>query len=290
MTRKPRQKKRPVQSSEAIFRRTLWRWWKTHRRNFPWRNTTDPYAILVSEIMLQQTQAERVVGYYERFLKQYPTAMALAGARQSEVVRLWSGLGYNRRARNLHQAAKAFNEQWFSQSLSFEQLIALPGVGGYTARAALAFAYNKPAAPVDTNIARIYTRHFGKRATGDLQGFADRMVPPGRSRDWSGMLMDFGALVCTANHPDCEMLGLRHVAEVAPKRQQAAFRDSDRFWRGRIVEVLRSEREPMTVAGVRRAAEGLGTTTLPKERAERLITGLAGEGLIHRERSRIMLA
>ena len=268
---------------EMQFRRVLRRWWREARRPFPWRETEDPYRILVSEIMLQQTQAARVVPYYETFLRRYPTVHVLARAPQADVVRLWSGLGYNRRAVALHRAAYAMAHEWKDNvSTRLSDLTALPGVGDYTARAVLAFAYNKNVAPVDTNIRRILMRHFGKTAERDVQAFADSMVPRGRARDWASMLMDFGALVCTAKNPSCSLMDLKHILEPRPGVRQKPFANSDRFWRGRFVEALRVEQQPITIRRLRLRAEGLADMRITSQRAEHLVSELVIDGLIRR--------
>lgn len=268
---------------ETQFRRVLRRWWREARRQFPWRDTEDPYRILVSEIMLQQTQAERVVPYYEMFLRRYPTVHVLARAPQADVVRLWSGLGYNRRAVALHLAAYAMAHEWKDNvPTTLSDLTTLPGVGDYTARAILVFAYNKNIAPVDTNIRRILMRHFGKTAERDVQAFADSMMPRGRARDWTSMLMDFGALVCTAKNPSCSSMDLKHILELRPNVRQKPFLNSDRFWRGRFVEALRVEQQPVTVRELRARAEGLADMRITSQRAEHLVSGLVIDGLIRR--------
>lgn len=274
---------------EKKFRRDLWRWWKQHRRDFLWRRTEDPYAILISEIMLQQTQADRVLPKYEAFMKRFPNITALSNARSASVIREWQGLGYNSRALWLKAAAQMIVANYRGAvPREEEELIALPGVGLYTAKAIRAFAWNLQSAPVDTNIRRILIRHFGIVAENDLQTFANQMTPRGRSRDWSAMLMDFGALVCTASNPSCAALGMKHILEPKPGAKQKPFKDSDRFWRGRIVEVLRGQPE-VSSAVLWREIERLGGTKISKARVEHIVKSLLSDGLILKEKSTIKL-
>jgi A/G-specific adenine glycosylase len=217
-------------------------------RDLPWRRTRDPWAILVAEVMLQQTQADRVVPKWEAFLAAFPTPPACAAAPLGEVLRLWQGLGYPRRARNLHRAASAIGAGAFPDDL--DALVALPGVGAYTARAVLAFAFERDVGVVDTNIARILARTAGTRLTAkEAQRRADDLVPPGRGWSWNQRLMDVGATVCRPA-PACDRCPLAagcawHLAgnpdpdpavgSAGVSRRQAPFAGSDRQARGRVL-------------------------------------------------------
>ncbi|MGH2450095.1 MAG: A/G-specific adenine glycosylase, partial [Candidatus Limnocylindria bacterium] len=184
------------------MRPALLRWYGRRGRDLPWRRTRDPYAVLVSEVMLQQTQATRVVPAYERFLRRFPTLRALAAAPLGDVLRVWSGLGYNRRARDLHRIARAAPD---GLPADVEGLDALPGVGPYTAGAVACFAHGVPAAFADTNIRRVLGRVFlGRTATGREAVALDRsLLPPGAADRWHHALMDLGATVCAARAPRC---------------------------------------------------------------------------------------
>jgi A/G-specific adenine glycosylase len=231
-------------------------WADAHRRDLPWRATRDPWRILVSEVMLQQTQVDRVVPYYEAFLAAFPTPDDCARARPSEVVRLWSGLGYNRRALNLHRAAQAIAAQHGGAMPADERALrALPGVGPYTARAVLSLAFEADVAPVDTNVVRVLARCVA--GTGvtlpQAQLLADRLVPTGRSWEFNQAMFDVGATVCTAARPACDRCPLRRQCrwrlrgqpDVDPwraspsARPQTAFAGSDRQGRGRLINALR---------------------------------------------------
>lgn len=279
-----------MSEKSSEFRRSVRRWWNAHRRSFPWRETDDPYAILVSEIMLQQTQADRVAPKFEGFLARFPDVGTLSRAKNASVLKMWSGLGYNRRALNLKRAAEVIVQEHGGTVPTEESVLkALPGVGAYTAKAILAFAHNKTVAPVDTNIRRIYIRHFGDEAERDVQAFADTMVPRGQGRNWSSMLMDFGALTCRAKNPACDELGLAHMSEPKALPRQKPFRDSDRFWRGRVVEVLRA-RTSLPQAKIQKEVETMSGEKLTAKRAQRIIESLVRDGLITQENNRVRLS
>src|SRR4051794_37446980 len=190
----------------------LMAWAAVSGRDLPWRRTRDPWAVLVSEAMLQQTQVPRVVPKYRAFMEQFPTAAATAAVPVAEVVRAWAGLGYNRRAVGLHRAAVAVVDRHGGVVPgSLTQLLALPGVGPYTARAVLAFAYETDVGVVEVNTARVLARAVAGHALGgvEAQALADRMVPPGRGWAWNQAMVDLGATVCTRSAPSCERCPLR---------------------------------------------------------------------------------
>ncbi len=184
------------------FTRKLLAWFKRNARVLPWRETRNPYAILVSEFMLQQTQVSRVLDYYPRFLKRFPTIGSLARSRPKAVMEAWDGLGYYARARNLHQLAKRVAETGNRIPDDPEDLRTLPGVGRYTAGAVACFAYEKPVPTVDTNVRRVLERAFGSK---DVWELAEQLVPKQGERAWrfNQALMELGALVCTARKPKC---------------------------------------------------------------------------------------
>jgi A/G-specific adenine glycosylase len=178
-------------------------WYKKAARRLPWRYTRNPYAILVSEFMLQQTQVSRVLEYYPRFMARFPTLDKLARARPKAVMEQWDGLGYYARARNLHKLAREVTRRHAGTlPESPEDLRTLPGVGRYTAGAVACFAYEKPVPTVDTNVQRVLSRAFAPR---DVWGFAKEIVPRNGKRAWkfNQALMELGALVCTARKPKC---------------------------------------------------------------------------------------
>ncbi len=199
------------------FQSRLLRWFKVNGRDLPWRRTRDPYEILVSEVMLQQTQVERVQGYYRRFLQQYPTVEDLAAARPGQVREAWDGLGYYARARNLHAAARQIVDRHggrFPRRL--DEVMALPGVGRYTAGAVVSFAYGEPAPILDTNVRRVLSRVFVRRRPSRravlerrLWALAEAAVPPDQAWEFNQAIMDLGATVCAARNPKCPLCPVR---------------------------------------------------------------------------------
>jgi len=213
----------------------LLEWYERVRRPLPWRETRDPYALLVSEVMLQQTQAARVIPYYEAFLARFPDPPALAAGPTGEVLAAWSGLGYNRRAVALQRAAAHVAAHGWP-----EDLTELPGVGAYTAAAVGSFAWDRQEAAVDTNVRRVLARHAGVE-TG-FEAHAAALVPPGRAATFNQAMMELGATVCRPRRPDCTACpvarGCRGGAVAARPRQRERFEDTDRWARGRIVAAL----------------------------------------------------
>jgi A/G-specific adenine glycosylase len=267
----------------------LLEWAAAHRRDLPWRATRDPWRILVSEVMLQQTQVDRVVAYYKAFLAAFPTANDCARARPSEVVRIWSGLGYNRRALNLHRAAQAVAETHGGRMPDDEQALrALPGVGPYTARAVRSFAFEAHVAPVDTNVVRVLARCIAGAGVTlpQAQSLADRLLPAGRAWEFNQAMFDLGATVCTAARPACDRCPLRRQCRwrrrgqpgadpwrASPSaRPQTPFAGSDRQGRGRLVHALRQ-------GAVSRSALA-SACGWPDDatRAERITAALVAEG------------
>jgi A/G-specific adenine glycosylase len=193
------------------FQRRLLRWYSRHARDLPWRRTRDPYHILVSEVMLQQTQVERVLGYYEPFLRRYPTFEALAASSEPQVREAWDGLGYYARARNLHRTAQQVTTQHGGKLPDDPVAIQrLPGVGRYTAGAVLSFAYQQDAAILDTNAARVLRRVFGVRGAQSksrlqrrLWEVAEAVTPAGKADRFNQAIMDLGATICHARNPEC---------------------------------------------------------------------------------------
>ena len=187
------------------FRRALLHWFDRNQRNLPWRETRDPYAVWLSEIMLQQTRVAAVIEHYERFLQRFPTLEKLATARQSSVLAAWSGLGYYRRARMLHAAAKTIvKERGGKFPDSAGDLRTLPGIGRYTAAAVASIAFNEPAAVVDGNVERVIRRMQGANLAGeDLWRAAGELLDRQRPGDFNQAMMELGATVCLPREPQC---------------------------------------------------------------------------------------
>src|SRR5437879_1427241 len=196
-------------SIPQAFTRKLLAWYARAARDLPWRRTRDPYRVAVSEFMLQQTQVARVLEFYPRFLKRFPTLDHLARAKPQAVREAWEGLGYYARASNLHALAKQVSGVGYRVPEDPDELMKLPGVGRYTAGAVACFAYEKPVATVDTNVARVIGRAFGNGERGmrnaELWELASMLVPKNGKRAWrfNQAMMELGALVCTARNPKC---------------------------------------------------------------------------------------
>jgi A/G-specific adenine glycosylase len=220
-------------SQEMIqqFQKKVFSFYQKQKRDLPWRNTADPYKILLSEFMLQQTQVVRVVPYYEHWITKWPTIHALASASRAEVLKMWMGLGYNTRAINLHNTAKKIVTKYQGDVLeAMKHYKELPGVGKYTSPAVQIFATNDNLVTVDTNIRRIFIHelHLPETITEkELWNLAEQCLPPGKSRDWHNALMDYGALSLTA-----QKTGIK------PKTQQSRFEGSDRQIRAQILRSL----------------------------------------------------
>lgn len=258
-------------------------WGGPRLRDLPWRRTRDPWEVLVSEVMLQQTQAARVVQRWEAFLARFPTPADCAAASLGDVLREWQGLGYPRRARNLHATAIRVTEAGgFPTDLV--GLLDLPGIGPYTARAVLAFAFEADAAVVDTNIARIYARVVGERLTpGRVQGLADQACPPGDAWLWNQCLMDLGAVLCRPSSPGCDSCPVADhcawrgrgddpaVGSSGVSGRQARFEGSDRQARGRLLRAMSTG--PVRLTDL---AEVMGREA---DDARRLAEALVAEGL-----------
>ncbi len=210
------------------FRRRLLAWYTRAARDLPWRRTRDPYRVLVSEVMLQQTQVSRVAEYYPRFLKQFPDIERLAQAPARAVREAWDGLGYYARARHLHALAKGVARRHDATLPSDPaELVKLPGIGPYTAGAVASFAYEKPVPAVDTNVARVIRRVFlrdGGRGTrdGDIWRLAAALVPRNGKRAWkfNQAIMELGALVCTARNPKCPECPVRRECKTGSMRRK----------------------------------------------------------------------
>lgn len=201
----------------GTFAQALVDWFTTHGRDYPWRRTTDPWAILVSEIMLQQTTIPTVLGRYEAWMSQFPTPAALAAVDEATALRSWEGLGYYRRVRALQAAAKAIVQEHGGTFPTDEAGIrALPGIGDYTVGAVLSFAYNRPAPLVDANVSRVFARVFNDATPIDSPAgrkrhwaWAAQLVHPTEPRAYNSALMELGQTICTGGEPTCLLCPVR---------------------------------------------------------------------------------
>jgi len=223
-------------SSKVIqrFQKKVFTFYRRNKRQLPWRMTKDPYKILLSEFMLQQTQVNRVVSYYEKWIARWPTIQALAAAPLPEILQMWMGLGYNTRAVYLHRTAKKIVTEFEGDVLkAVTQYKQLPGIGKYTSQAVQIFVGNADMVTIDTNIRRIFISEFDLVETisdKELWLLAEACLPRGKSRDWHNALMDYGALHLTA-----------HRTGIRPKTQQSRFEGSNRQIRAKILRCLLTE-------------------------------------------------
>ena len=279
-------------SDLALVRSSLLAWYGSDHRDFPWRRTSDPYAILVSEVMLQQTQASRVAERFPLFMSRFPTVSALAAATEAEVLSAWSGLGYNRRALALRRtAAEVASHGWPPDVAALQRL---PGIGPYTARAVASLAFGDPVGVVDTNVRRWLVRRFGLAADGPrrgLQDLANALAQAGDRADaapWTHATMEFGAAICRPRAPRCVECPIadgcpsRGLDTIVPVPRQATFAGSDRAHRGAVLRALTAAPDGwITATAVQRL--------VPSEAYERVIAGLERDGLLHRSGARLLL-
>lgn len=256
--------------SSTSFKKIVWTFYKKHgRHQLPWRKTRDPYKILISEIMLQQTQVERCIGFYERFLERFPSAKTLATAPLSEILRLWQGLGYNRRAKMLHAAAKEIAKNGMPKSAT--GLEELPSVGPYTARAVAAFAFNEDDVFIETNIRTAVIYHFfpkrRKISDAEIAKVLAQVLPRGKSRDWYYALMDYGSYL--------KRSGVRTNGKSMHYVKQKQFRGSLREARGAVLRELSKKN-----ADAKRLEGLLGDDRVAQ--IQTAVTSLLAEGLIQK--------
>lgn len=272
------------------FRRAVLAWAEGLERPLPWRGERDPYRVLVSEVMLQQTQALRVVPHYERFLAAFPTVFALAAATSADVLRAWENLGYNRRALNLWRTAQRVVELGGFPS-AVDGLRALPGIGPYTARAVASFAFGVEVAATDVNVRRVIARTHGVVPTdASIQDLADGLVPRGKVREWNQAMIDLGAEVCRARNPRCGECPVRTMCAwssgvrpiTRPRARSPRFEDTTRYARGRVVQALRT-------TGTLTLAELVSRTELDRARVIDAVATLDSDGLVSATGSRVTL-
>jgi A/G-specific adenine glycosylase len=297
----------------ATIRGSLLEWFADYGRDLPWRHTRDPYQIMVSEIMLQQTQVDRVVPKYRAFLELFPNLAALAAAPTAEVIRAWTGLGYNRRAVNMQRAAQAVLDTHGGQfPCEMAELLKLPGIGPYTAGAIACFAFEQDVAFIDTNIRRVVQRLFvgpeesAPAGEAQLLAIARDAVPLGQGWAWNQAIMELGALICTAAAPACwrcpvqmhcrayaarraadeqlfssESVPMPQRVRRVAERRESAYAGSNRFYRGRAIEALRQLGPGQTLALPalgRLLKDGFSNDDMPWLR--KLVDGLARDGLL----------
>ncbi len=305
----------PVPDLIAQVHSSLLQWYAAEQRDLPWRSTDDPYAILVAEMMLQQTQVERVLPKYHQFLAAFPTLADLAAASTAAVISAWVPLGYNRRAVSLQAIARQVMREYAGRIPdTINELLKLKGIGRYTAGAIACFAYHKQVAAVDTNIRRVLQRVFlgleqPEAQLNDIQmlSIAEQVLPAGEAYNWNQALMDLGATTCSSSNPQCITCPLqsscsafstmsqhslfpsgsvlRQLRKVAEKksayRPNQPFTSTNRYFRGRIVACLRAlpagQHMRLTELGSQ-LRPGFTTEDLPW--LQKIVAGLARDGLV----------
>ena len=221
----------------------LFSWYRNNKRTFSWRNTNDPWKIFLIEIISQQTQINRADDYYKKFIKEFPSPESMAKSSLKKVLELWSGLGYNNRAKRLYESSKMLSESSFdSINPNFE---ILPGVGPYTKNAILSFAYGDSVLAIDTNLERIITRYFGIDDAKDyLKRYSQSLLKKVNSKDLNQAFMDFGSMVCTSLSPSCDICPLetecsKYFSKI--KKSYQKFEGSNREIRGKVLKLLLNE-------------------------------------------------
>lgn len=259
----------PEVSPAAIcaFQNRVMDWWRDNARELPWRSNNSPYSVLVSEVMLQQTQVSRVIPKYHDFMKAFPTLKDLAEADTRRLLQVWSGLGYNRRALWLREAAREIIEVGeFPQTI--EDLRKLKGIGPYTSRSILIFAFNQDIVTIDTNIRRVLIANgFGTENMSEakLQHIAEQLLPRGRSSDWHNALMDLGATVQTTK-----------ATGIAPTSSQPKFEGSSRQLRGAIIRVLTCS----DTLGLQDLVSQMDIECIKPKEVQEALNQLVSEGLV----------
>lgn len=261
------------------FQNTVYQYYHKHGRDFPWRKKTNtPYHILVSEIMLQQTQADRVVKKYKHFLTLFPNFKSLASSNLKTVLTAWQGLGYNRRAINIHKCAQVVHKQYHGKlPQNLELLQTLPGIGPYTAAAILAFAFNQPTIVIETNIRTVYIHHFFTNKNdihdNELRPLIEQTLDRTKPKEWYAALMDYGAYLKKS-------IGNKST-QSKHYTQQSRFEGSNREARGKIINAL--TKQSYTLPGL------VKITQLPKTKILTALKQLQKEQIVTQKRKRYMI-
>lgn len=273
------------------MRNELLRWYDQTKRDLPWRRTRDPYAIWLSEIMLQQTRTETVRGYWQRFLMRFPDVQSLAAADEQEVLKLWEGLGYYSRARNLHACAKTVCA-WYGGAFphTAAELKALPGIGDYTAGAVASIAFGERVSAVDGNVERVVSRVRGIRedvgvpsVRRALRAEAEALIPAGRPGDWNQAMMELGARVCLPGVPKCGECPIRTFCDACAAGDAAALpvkaKKAPQKLERRAVGIVCREGRTLVLRREEGLLRGLWAFPCPEGGAEALLEYLAENGV-----------
>ena len=259
-----------------IFKHQLLKWSKKNTRKYSWRNSDDPWKILLLEIIAQQTQLDRANIYYEKFIKRFPTPKEMSNATKKEVLSLWSGLGYNSRALRLYETSKILSKKSFNSI--YPNFDVLPGVGKYTKSALLSFAYEEKVIAQDTNVKRIFSRFFGiENPQIFIEKNEKNILKNIKSRKFNQILMDFGSKICKSKNPLCKKCVLEANCKkffLDTKYKHEPFKNSNREIRGKIIKHL-VVNESVKISSLKELLR------IEDSRIESIIKKLADEGMIH---------
>ena len=262
-------------SKKKIFKFKLLKWAEFNTRQYSWRNSNDPWKILLIEIISQQTQLERANKYYEKFIKKFPNPKKMSSSSKKQILKMWSGLGYNNRAIRMHEASKILTKRSFDSI--YPDFDILPGVGKYTKDALLSFAYDEQIITQDTNVIRIFSRFFGvEKPDIFIEKNQDFFLENVKSRKFNQALMDFGSKICKTNNPLCnECIFSKDCKKFYSKTKytQSTFRGSDREVRGKIIKYLLNNKN-VDIFSLSKTLE------IEESRLTRIINKLSNDGLI----------
>lgn len=267
-----------METKTKQLKKSLLNWYKNNKRSFSWRNTNNPWNILLIEIISQQTQINRATTYYQKFIEKFPNPESMSKSSLKTILKMWSGLGYNNRAKRLYESSKILSEIGFEKIYPNFEL--LPGVGQYTKNAILSFAYGDKVLAVDTNLERIITRYFGVDSAKDyVRRYSNLLLEDINSKDLNQAFMDFGSSICTSSNTKCDICPLEKSCKkyfLNSKNSIKKFKGSNRELRGRIIKLLIEENQ-ITINELEKKT---------REDASKIITainGLENDGLLKRK-------
>jgi len=272
-----------LETKTKQLKKDLLTWYKNNKRSFSWRNTNDPWKIFLIEMISQQTQINRANTYYQIFIKRFPTPESMAKSSLKNILKMWSGLGYNNRAKRLYESSKILAEQGFEGI--YPNFETLPGVGAYTKNAILSFAYGDSVLAVDTNLQRIIIRYFGIDNTKDyVRNYSNLLLENINSEDINQAFMDFGSSICTSSNAKCDICPLEKNCKkyfLNPKNSINKFKGSNRELRGKIIRLLLEENQISVKEVEKKIRED-------ESKIIAAITGLKNDGLLKISKNNII--
>ena len=272
-----------METKTKKLKESLLIWYKNNKRSFNWRHTNDPWKILLIEVISQQTQINRATTYYQKFIEKFPNPESMSKSSLKTILKLWSGLGYNIRAKRIYESSKILAEKGFEEI--YPNFEILPGVGSYTKNAILSFAYGDNVLAVDTNLQRIIIRYFGIDNTKDyLREYSDLLLESIKSEDLNQAFMDFGSSICTSSNTKCDICPLEKNCKkyfVNSKNSIKKFKGSNRELRGKIIRLLLEENQ----ISVKEVEKKIGED---ESKINTAITGLKNDGLLKISKNNII--